>query len=98
MKSKLSQAEKKLLASVEKGEWKSAGKGTKRSYATLAKQQIKEKRINIRLSEDTLNSLREDAIAAGIPYQTLISSILHRYAQGRMFDEVYLKQALKLLK
>jgi len=98
MKNKLSQAEKKLLASVEKGEWKSAGKGAKRSYATLAKQQIKEKRINIRLSEDTLNSLRDDAAAAGIPYQTLISSILHRYAQGRMFDEVYLKQALKLLK
>jgi predicted DNA binding CopG/RHH family protein len=39
----------------------------------------KDQRINIRLSSRDLQAIRTRALQAGIPYQTLISSILHQY-------------------
>lgn len=46
----------------------------------------KDARINIRLSSKDLRGLQKKALAEGIPYQTLVASILHRYVEGR-FDE-----------
>ncbi len=43
---------------------------------------IKDKRINIRISSRDLSSLQRRANRFGMPYQTLISSILHRYVTG----------------
>jgi len=42
----------------------------------------KDQRINIRLSSGDLQAIRTRALQAGIPYQTLISSILHQFANG----------------
>ena len=42
----------------------------------------KDQRINIRLSRGDLQAIRTRALQAGIPYQTLISSILHQFANG----------------
>ena len=97
MKPKLEKTEKKLLASYQRGEWKSLGKGAQRTYAGVARAQLKEKRVNIRLSETTFAKLREDAEALGIPYQTLASSILHRYADGRMLDAQQIREAMRIL-
>jgi len=46
----------------------------------------KDKRVNIRISEHDLLALQRKAIEEGIPYQTLISSLLHRYINGRLVD------------
>lgn len=46
----------------------------------------KDARINIRLSSRDLRRLQKRALAEGIPYQTLIASILHKYVEGRMCD------------
>lgn len=46
----------------------------------------KDARINIRLSSKDLRGLQKKALAEGIPYQTLVASILHKYVEGR-FDE-----------
>jgi predicted DNA binding CopG/RHH family protein len=46
----------------------------------------KDQRINIRLSRADLASLRARALQLGMPYQTLISSVLHRYAIGELKD------------
>jgi predicted DNA binding CopG/RHH family protein len=46
----------------------------------------KDARINIRLSSRDLRRLQKRALAEGIPYQTLIASILHKYVEGRMRD------------
>ena len=44
----------------------------------------KDARLNIRLSSRTLRALQKMALQEGIPYQTMIASVLHRYAEGRL--------------
>ena len=56
-----------------------------RRYASYAKAALKkDKRINIRISEKDLESIQNMAIEEGIPYQTLISSLIHKFASGRI--------------
>ena len=79
--------EKDLLESVERGEWESAA-GAKRArtrYSRYAKATFrKDRRLNIRLSSKDLEAIQKRALAEGLPYQTLISSLLHKYASGRL--------------
>jgi predicted DNA binding CopG/RHH family protein len=79
--------EKALLESVERGEWKSAG-GGKRERARFSRQAKatfkKDRRLNIRLSTKDLEAIQKRALAEGLPYQTLIASLLHKYASGRL--------------
>ena len=80
--------EKEILESFERGEWQSVGDKTRlaqiRSYtkATIAK----DKRITLKLSSFDLDAIQAKAIEQGIPYQTLISSILHKYATGLLVE------------
>lgn len=46
----------------------------------------KDARINIRLSSKDLRGLQKKALAEGIPYQTLVASILHKYVEGRLHE------------
>ncbi len=83
---KLTKEEQDLVASVEAGEWKSVRNllGEKRRYAMIARHTLrKDKRINIRISQRDLEGLQVKAVREGIPYQTLISSVLHKYVAGR---------------
>jgi predicted DNA binding CopG/RHH family protein len=81
---KLDADEKELLESVERGEWKSAG-GGKRERTRYAKATFrKDRRLNIRLSSTDLEAIQKRALAEGLPYQTLIASLLHKYAAGRL--------------
>jgi predicted DNA binding CopG/RHH family protein len=84
---KLDADEKELLGSVERGEWKSAkgGKRERARYSRYAKATFrKDRRLNIRLSSKDLEAIQKRALAEGLPYQTLISSVLHKYASGRI--------------
>ena len=77
--------ENRLLGSYERGEWKPIRNQEEemaklRQYARNTLQ--KNKRINIRLSERDLLGIRAKAVEEGLPYQTLISSILHKYLRG----------------
>jgi predicted DNA binding CopG/RHH family protein len=84
---KADSAEKKLLESVERGEWKSTGGGRRERarYSRYAKATLrKDRRLNIRLSSRDLEVIQKRALAEGLPYQTLISSLLHKYASGRL--------------
>ncbi len=78
---KLTDEEQKLLEEVERGEWvpvKDQDKA-KREAMEIARNTLnKTKNINIRLSERTLAKLKRKAAEEGIPYQTLVSSILHK--------------------
>jgi len=47
----------------------------------------KDKRINIRISSRDLTALKRRAIRFGMPYQTLISSVLHRYVSGDLTEK-----------
>jgi len=79
------QEEKDLLSSFEKGEWatiKSVEKEKARACKTAANTLRKDMRINIRLSSVDVFNIKQKAAYEGIPYQTLIASILHKYAAG----------------
>lgn len=57
----------------------------KRQVQEMARQTLtKDKRINIRLSSRDVIALKRKANRYGLPYQTLISSVLHRYASGEL--------------
>jgi len=74
-------------ASFERGQWKSAGGGKRERtrYSRYAKATFrKDRRLNIRLSSKDLEAIQKRALAEGLPYQTLISSLLHKYASGRL--------------
>jgi predicted DNA binding CopG/RHH family protein len=55
-----------------------------REYATATFQ--KDARINIRISSKDLRLIQKHALSEGLPYQTLISSLLHKYAEGRLVE------------
>ena len=84
---KLDAKEKEILESVERGEWRSArgGKRERNRYARFARATFrKDRRLNIRISSKDLEALQKRALEEGLPYQTLISSLLHKYASGRL--------------
>lgn len=82
---KLDQDEKELSDSFDKGEWKSVA-NLKQEVAIARKAAAntlrKDARINIRLAGNDLVRIKQKAAYEGIPYQTLIASILHKYAAG----------------
>lgn len=79
--------ENDLLASIESGEWVSLSKGEAKSYAALARNQLKkDHRISLRISGKDLKRLQKRAFEEGIPYQTFIGSILHKYLIGRLTE------------
>jgi len=47
----------------------------------------KNKTMNIRVNEVDLNSLKARALEEGIPYQTLVTSILHKYVTGKLMEK-----------
>jgi len=86
---KLDKEESELLASVERGEWKRvAGIGKeKQRYEKYADATLrKDKRVNIRMAERDLLRIQKKAVEEGLPYQTLISSVLHKYINGRLVE------------
>ncbi len=85
---KLSKEEKQILRDFEAGEFKSilTPKRKKMLQATAVETFKKDKRINIRISSRDLELLQRRALEEGIPYQTLVSSVLHKYVSGGLHD------------
>ena len=86
----LDKEEKELLASYDRGEWKPvAGQENEseryRKYALATYK--KDMRVNIRISKKDLEALQSRALEEGIPYQTLIGSVLHKYVDGRLVEK-----------
>ncbi len=89
MKNKLSKVEQDILNSYENDEWVSVANASDiANYREVAKNTFKKnKRVNIRLSEFDLELLQEKALIEGLPYQTLMSSILHKYVTNRFTEK-----------
>ncbi len=84
---KLDREEKELLESFERGEWTSIRdrKAEISRLGAAARAALrKNRRINIRLSERDVNGLQAKAAEEGMPYQTLIASVLHKYLTGTL--------------
>lgn len=58
---------------------------------------IKDRRVNIRLSSGDLSDIQVKALEEGVPYQTLIASVLHKYVTGRLAEPPTAKQPTKPL-
>jgi len=87
---KLTHEEKNLLESVERGEWKRIPDFVQASarYRETARATLrKDKRVNIRMAERDLVRFQKTAVHEGLPYQTLLSSILHKYINGRLVEK-----------
>jgi predicted DNA binding CopG/RHH family protein len=88
--SKLDPEEKEILEAFDGGKMKRVknqrqeiARHRKAARATFAK----DSRINIRLSSKDLRALQKRALAAGMPYQTLVSSVLHKFVEGQMVEQ-----------
>ena len=80
--------EKELLESFEKNEWKTVKEKKISHYQQIAKATFKkDSRVNIRMSSKDVHAIQVKALEEGIPYQTLISSILHKYVTGKLTEE-----------
>ncbi|MBM3151417.1 MAG: antitoxin [Chloroflexi bacterium] len=87
---KLQPDELELLATYENEEWQSVKnvKEQAAQYQAYARAAFrKDKRVNIRISEKDLLDLQKRALREGIPYQTLISSVLHKYVSGALAEK-----------
>ena len=81
--------ELEILNAYEKGRLKSVATKAElaRLKAAARATAIKDKRVNIRLSSGDLNDIQVKAMEEGIPYQTLIASVLHKYVTGRIVEQ-----------
>jgi predicted DNA binding CopG/RHH family protein len=77
-----------ILKAYEKGQLKSvATKSDLAKFKAAARATaIKDRRVNIRLSSGDLSDIQVKALEEGIPYQTLIASVLHKYVTGRLSE------------
>jgi len=82
----LDKEERKLAKSLESEEWISdLTKKGKKQYEEYARYSLnKQKRINIRMTERDLKKIRAKAVEEGIPYQSLISMLIHKYNEGKV--------------
>jgi predicted DNA binding CopG/RHH family protein len=86
----LDEEEREILATYEAGDYKSVPNQAKliKKYAEYAKNTLKkDKRVNIRLSGNDLEHLQNLAVQEGLPYQTLIASLIHKYVTGKLVEK-----------
>ena len=87
---KIDKEELAVLNAFEKGHLKSvATKAELVKFKAAARATaIKDRRVNIRLSSGDLSDIQAKALEEGMPYQTLIASVLHKYVTGRLSEQV----------
>jgi len=85
----LDSEEIELLESLESGEWNSVDnlENVLEVHQNIAKNTLKkDKRVNLRMSSKDLEAIKTYAVEEGLPYQTLMSSVLHKFVTGRLVD------------
>jgi len=86
---KIDDYELEILGAYEQGQLKSvATKAELAKFKAAARATaIKDRRVNIRLSSGDLSDIQVKALEEGVPYQTLIASVLHKYVTGRLAEQ-----------
>jgi len=83
----IDQEEQDLMSSIENDEWqpvKNIDQEKEKAVAAARNTLKKDKRINLRLTQKDYHQIQIKAIEEGIPYQTLISSLIHKYLNGSL--------------
>ncbi len=98
---KLSAEEKQWESELEQGQWVPVSAKERRKIhdemVKMAKTQLKETRVNLRLNPDDVEKIRLKARHEGIPYQTLIGSVLHKCATDQLLDGKAIELVLRKL-
>lgn len=91
MPTKIDHDESELLNAFEQGQMKSvATKSELAKFKAAARATaLKDRSVNIRLSSGDLSDIQVKALEEGIPYQTLIASVLHKYVTGRLTERPF---------
>ena len=79
-----------LINSLEQGVWQSVDNLAQMKKALMqaaVETALKDTRINIRMVKRDVSAIKTIAMEQGIPYQTLIASVLHKYASGQVLDK-----------
>ena len=81
--------EQEILAAFDTGKLKSvATKAELQKFRDAARATaVKDRRVNIRLSSIDLRDIQVRALEEGMPYQTLIASVLHKFVSGRLVEK-----------
>ena len=95
MKAKLDKFEREIEREAEG--YRSVSKKERAQIEGTLEKIRKTRNVNIRISESVLEQLKRRSQEEGIPYQTLISSILHKYVTDRLVDEKAIRRSLHLL-
>ena len=85
----IDEAEREIAESLERDEWIPVDDRTnaiREARQTAGETLRKNRRMNIRISERDLKDLKARAAEEGVPYQTLVSSVLHKYVSGRLTE------------
>lgn len=88
---KLDKEEQELLNSIENKEWtrvKNFESESKKLQQAAVRTLRKDQRISIRLAKYDLDGLKMKAVDEGIPYQTIIASLIHKYITGRIGTKI----------
>ncbi len=83
----IGQEEKGLMESIEREEWKpvkNANREKDKAIEAARNTLKKDKRINLRLTQKDYQQIQIKAIEEGLPYQSLIASIVHKYLNGKL--------------
>ncbi len=87
---KLSRKERDIEKAIGGGRWKSASREETAKHVKTAQAFLrsgkKEGRINIRIAEGDLALIKRTADSEGLPYQTFMASVLHKYVNGQLVD------------
>ncbi|HKZ42189.1 MAG TPA: CopG family antitoxin [Candidatus Hodarchaeales archaeon] len=95
MKTKLDSFERQIENAAES--YRPLSKKERQKLEAILDRVRKSRTINIRIAESVLEELKRRSQEEGLPYQTLISSILHRYVTNRLVDEAAIRKSLQLL-
>ena len=88
---KLDKEEQEILNAIENGQWEPVKlkQAQMKRYIAAAKKTLKKDRhVHIRLSQSDLEGIKIKAVREGFPYQTLITSILHKYIIGTLVPRI----------
>ncbi len=95
MKARLDAYERQIERSA--GQFRPVSKKKARRIEGILQRAKKSKNVNIRIAEDDLVRLKRRSQAEGLPYQTLIASVLHKYLNDRLVDKEAIRKSVKLL-
>jgi predicted DNA binding CopG/RHH family protein len=93
---KLDKFEKEIENNAE--QFVKVSKKTEQKVKGIISKANERNRVTLRLNNQTLELIKRKAQEEGLPYQTFISSILHKYATDKLIDEKYILKSIRLLK